>query len=640
MIGDHDTAREIARTIQTRQAQETAAAQKYQPGGQVWTALSQFADSATLGGSKYLSALVRSKAHGMSFTDALHEVDRERQADYEANPGSAWTGWGAGLVAGGGLLNLAGKGLRALGVAEKFNPLAFEEGMRLRNVGKMAVTGGSIAATQARIEGGDPALAGAVGAVGGAVAGGVAAKVGDVVGAWAGTKLAARAERNKLIGLPGFQMTAQAIDERFSAAAWRRVANIIGEDVSTLKAAALEHKRITGRDATLVDLLNYAQQDRLHAMARKAPTVANALREAHALKEMEQPTALRSAIERIFGKVENVADWAMAQEARMNAAMSAIRDVRVPLTQADLEGIVVPAVRSALRKNDPLLDALDRAALMAERTGSTYALTVGNLESIRRVAQNLREAAKTVEEGQRFRQLRDTVVDLVSAAEPRYAQALDAYRRDAIRIQGFELGAALKRPGDITDTNILRRLATPEGQEGYRAGLIAGLHRAAGQSSDTAAATARRIIEDANLRQLMDSAMAPAEAGALREVSQYMLRNIERSARVVPPRATERPTIERGELGHMIGAAGSGLLSSVMSMVYHATRAVARLELPMSPPVQRRVAEYLTNPDTVPQAVAILKRAGATREQIREVMRMVGTAQAGPTPGVVVSGTQ
>lgn len=633
--GDTEAAQRIAQMIQTQRLTAESINQKYKPSGPVGTALNEFASSATFGGTKYISALVRSYAHNKPYHEALSEIGNENEADYQENPKASWLGFGAGLLTGAGALNLAGKGLKAVGATDALNPFVFEKGAKAINAAKMAVVGGGISATEAAIEGKDVGEAAVIGGAASAVAGGVGAKIGEKIG----DRVAPYVEKaGKFLGLPGYEATAEAINGRFSSPAWKRMADLLGTDVKELKDAALTFKQQSGRDPTLADIVPFTREGKLHELAQRAPTVGNAMREQEIAYSLRNPKTLRDTIGKVNGgAVATEEELAMARKTNMDTSMDSMRSTPVPLAQEQVELLNDNVLRAANKRNKPLMDRLDVAMREAEAGGNTSVLTIGDIETLRQTASSLHGSAKTASEAQYFKGLKNDITDMGGSVNPAYREALSQYNKDSMKLEGFKHGKKLQDRSTVDDAFEASRLRSEAGTEGYRSGLLSGLHERAGEGSNGALGVAKKLTTDLNLQNSLSEVLAPAEAQQLAAHSKHILSSAERRAATTPRSIQEQQGPGAGELGHAVGAIGSSIMHSVGSSVYHMTRVVSRLQLPISEGVQQKIVKYLSDPKMVKQGLNILERAGATREQIKSIARAVGMTQAGPKVGMIAA---
>jgi hypothetical protein len=600
-----------------------------------FTAATNFAESASFGASRYLAALVRSIAHNKSYSEALGEIQHENEANYAANPASSWIGWGAGLAAGAGAINLAGKGVKALGAADRFNPFVFEKGAKAMNAAKMAAFGGTLAGTEAAIEGRDVPEAAVIGGVGSAVLGGIAGKIGERVG----EKIAPYVEKAKtFMGMPGYEATADAISQRFSAPAWKRIGDILGYDVNTLKAAALRFKQQSGSDPTLADLVALHKQGTLQEMASQAPTIGNAMRDRQILESLRAPQTLRGTIERVNGgPLPTEEGLAVARKTEADALMEPIRNNLVRVSKDDLDMMTDNILLGSVRKGRDLLNRLNQAMASAAETGSAE-LTLGDIDTLRKAANNIWKAERTKNPSiaVKFGELAETIGQIGRNADSAYGAMLDQYAARSRHLEGFKYGKTLQLREKIDDVRKADVLRSAEGSQGYREGLLAGLYEQAGSGEAGALGVAKKLTTDLNLQRALNEVM-PGRWQELAVHGQHILSSAERTAATTPRRFGEAEGVGRGEAGHLVGAVGSGFLHSIGSMIYHVTRAIAHLELPMSEGVQKRVAQLLTDPKTTDKGIAILERAGATRAQVQNILRLVGTGHAGPTLGVATA---
>ena len=574
------------------------------------------ADTGTFGGLTYLRALVRSKYAGIPYQEALQAVQRENEQSAKENRNAHLLGTGAGFVLGGGAFSAAGKGVKALGAGDALNPFVFEKGTKLLNATKMGITGGAISGAQAAIEDKNVPFAMGVGGVTSMVVGAAASKLAESL-APATYKVASMME---------------GVNERFGGKAWALAGKILGEKPEDLANAAATAFQRTGKMPSLADLSTWVQQGKIQQLARQSPNLANAMREKEMVDRLASRDTLRTTLEDIHGgPMLTEESLAVARKARMDATMAEIRDKPVAVSKEQMETLNDNMLRAANKRNKPFIERLDQAAQEAESNGVSNRLTVGDIDTLRKTASNLHGSAKTANEAQYFKGLKNDIADIGTNVESRYGQALAQYNKDSIRLEAFKHGRALRSRAEIEEPFEAERMRSAAGNQGYREGVLAGLHEKAGASPNAALATANRISTDRNLQNLLNETgvLRPTEMGLLRAHAEHIVTSAERNATMAPSAlASEEGQGLKGAIhtatGIIAGSHGSP------STIYHGLSALKDVtgHKLLPPGVGERVASYLTNPKYTQQGINILKRAGATNQQIQDIMRSLGP-QAG-----------
>lgn len=245
--------------------------------GALETGLSEALNAATMGLSRRGAAFLDSLTGTKTYQQALALREQQAAADNAANPVSGWVGWGAGSLAGGGLLGVAGRGLVRAGipgaarVAEAVTPKAADtlrqSAQRLAGAGALGgaaeglATGAADTAFDAATGNGTgPGLTGtALRAAGGGT-------VGAIAGPLAGGALGAA-------GAAGRFVTDRLQGAREGLGQWRLLARKLDADPDELRIFADEIRRRTGQEPNMAMLLQGRQAGVIREIAEANPEV-------------------------------------------------------------------------------------------------------------------------------------------------------------------------------------------------------------------------------------------------------------------------------------------------------------------------------------------------------------------------------
>lgn len=575
-------------------------------GSMLWAALHGAADTATFGlADKAAAGMAHliSPATGqpMSYDEAYSRIQANNAKSRGASPVSAAVGDVAGVAVGaGGLAKVASKIPGVARAAEALAPVAKQP---FTNVSKAALTagvasGGYTAADEAVRNGSlNPDQIATNTVVGGAL-GPAVSKIGGAI---------ARGVQNS------------------STKAMTLLASKLGETPDVLQRAFDNFNAATGRVPTMAELVGMKSQGELKALAANNPTIQEGVNNAADTAAAQRPMSLSQTIEDNGGPggAQSISQLTQARAQRMTQAMDPIRDTRVGVDTNDAGLLDDPRVRSVIRA-DPQLSQRVRDAVEEARTqGQSDALTVNDIDSIRKSLRGQQTARANQAAGRdynphiaaQFGNLADNIGALGTAAEPGYADALDQFTKDSHYIKGFKHGYAGKTIGQADNQDLINSLNEAEGIAGHQAGIVTRTSDAAASSPAGATRTAAELAagggDSANLRgavgqQGFSNIQNAAEA---EDRGATALSNI--SGRVAP----EAEGFSGKQVAQTVGAAAS---HSPAGVLFHAARAIPSMSK-LPPAVQQQVARYLTNPDMTQQGINLLRRAGATDAQLRKL---------------------
>lgn len=589
--------------------------------GALFAALHGAADTATFGLADRAAAGVGMAASRLTdkpltYSEALARIKANVAKTSGNNPVSTLIGDVGGLVTGAGAISAGAKALKAVvpGGEAVADALALKRGAPIANTLKSAATGAAFGAGDAAGHGGsadDIALS----AAGGAVAAPVVSKV-------ASTAIKALA--------PAAQKAMSLLAEK------------IGETPDTLQRAYANFQASTGRVPTMAEIVGLKSSGELRMVANQNPIVGAAATDAADTAAAVRPTTLPAHIEQITGQpAQDISTLTQARKSRMDTAMDPIRDTPVMLDTNDLSTLSDARVREATRGDPDLRRRIGEAQTDIGAHGNSDALTVNDIDSIRKGLRGRQAAYSNPTNNLHnphtaagFGDVANRITDLGTGAEPGYKDALEQFEADSHYIKGFNHGMAGKDVGEASDPSLITSLGEPEGREGYASGVQSRLTNAARSSESGAVRTAADMGQDAGAQDQLRSALGPRTAARLQAAGKTEATAADRLNTIAPgaPNPTAQPS------GQQAAQAGAAALShSPAGIAFHLTRAIPGLNKSMSAAVQKKVAQYLLDPNMTQQGINLLRKAGAKNADIRRLALSI-SANVGANTGEALSG--
>lgn len=576
-------------------------------GDMLFTALHGAADTATFGLADKASAGLATGISALTgqpqtYDESLAKIRANNAAMAGRNPVSAVAGDVAGTMIGAGKLAQAAKMIPGVGaLAAAAEPVA---GSPISNVLKSAAVGG--AASGAYTAADDAIRTGsidpnnvALNAVTGAVVGPAVSKIGTML---------AKGVQNS------------------STRAMTLLASKIGETPDVLQNAFDNFSAATGRVPTMAELVQMKSQGELKALAGKNPIIQQGINDAADTADAQRPAALSQIVENNGGPAQDVATLARARSARMTAAMDPIRNDMVPIDSTQNGLLTDQRTRAAVRDTqDPDLRVRVNQAIDDSDNGGQGSLSTQDLDSIRQSLNSTRNNLANTQSGQGNSVAAQTlgnhianITDLVTGGDPThpYAQALDQFANDSNYIRGFKHGNAGKSIGQADNQQLQSALNTAEGQAGHQAGIVSRTSDAAASSPQGAQRTAAQLAAGTGDSAVLRGAVGQQgfsniqAAASAENQGATALNNL--AGRIAP----EEPGVKLGQ----IAQAGAGAMThSPAALVYHISKVMPGVSQKLPPAVQTQVARYLTNPQMTQQGINLLRRAGATDDQLRKL---------------------
>lgn len=581
------------------------------------------ADTATFGmADRASAALAAGLSHAtskpMSYDEAYAKIKENAAKSSGANPVSALLGDAGGMVAGGGAISAAAKGLRALPLVGDAagavgDALALKKGAPIANTLKAAGTGAAFGAADSAGHGGDAdqVLSSA----------GVGAIAGPVLGKVASSTIKA---------LSPAATKAMAL-----------LADKIGETPDVLQRAYANFQASTGRVPTMAEIVGLKSSGELRQVAGQNPVIGAAATDAAAAADTERATTLPDHIEAITGHPpQDINALTQARKTRMDSAMTPIRHTEVTLDTNDLSTLADPRVREATRGDPDLRRRIMDAQQELADSGQSTALTVDDIDSIRKGLRGRQAAysnpANNVHNphtAQGFGDVADRITALGTGAEPGYQDALGQFEADSHYIKGFKHGMSGKGIGEASDPSLINSLEQAEGRQGFASGVQSRLSEGARANPN---ATAKELADNAATGDQAAVALGRAPAARLQLAGTAEKTAAER-LNTIAPGAPAPAALASGQQAAQAGAAA--LSHSPAGMMFHLTRAIPGLSKTMSPAVQQKVAQYLLDPSMTQQGINLLRRAGAKNTDLRRLTLAIA-ANAGANSGEAMTGGQ
>lgn len=567
-----------------------------------------------------------------------------------ANPTASLLGTGAGMLAPSGaalrlLERAAAKG--APWAVKALRVLAPEAPSVLGNVARASVAGATGAVATNVVETGkvddNTFVAGGTGAVLGPVGAKLVGMAAKGVGKAAGLVMDTRAGREV-------------------SAAMSLLAGKLSVKPAELQAAADTMRTLTGQPASIAQLLSAHDAGKIRELAEMNPGLGAGLQDFAAKVDAKQPAVLASRMARegqsitprpagASGPPDNlshvtgidrpdVQDYASLDTTRrqtMDTAMEPIRSNPVSLTEDDA-GLLKDVLSVAPpRRGTDLHTAVGQVFEDLATPGGVARLTVGQLDTLRQQI----AAKATGADSHAVRALADEVSGLIEKASPEYAAAIARYNKHSDQIRGFEYGQSGQTLGNIgantsaNDKGFLQRsILSPEGRMGFASGVTARNVAAAGASEAGAQRTASSLAEAAAPSALNRQALGSAKADQITASSRATSDAQASLTAATPPRIRPSGDSVQSNVATAAVETAGGMHGRA---IVHAVKAIGGLfgSGKMSPEIESRVLEFLTDPDPTRQAaaLAILKRVGASAQdllRIQTILAGVIGAKVGP----------
>lgn len=578
-------------------------------------------DTASFGLFDKAAPYIGAALTGESVDQARGEIQGNESATSDAHPVASIAGDIAGVGLGGGVLSAGlklAKGIPVAGrVAEAVDSaLAARKGQGVRNVARAATAGAAFSAADAAGHGGnadDVLLATAAGAITGPIAGKVITSA-----------------------LKAVSPAAQK--------AMRLLADKIGEKPEVLQNAFVNFKQQTGRNPTMAELVGLKTQGELRQVAADNPTVGAAMQGAQDSADAGRAASLPQRVQQIGGSTTDISTLSQARKATMTAAMNPIRDTKVPVNEDDLGLLMDRRVRAATNA-DPVLQRKINAVmqdLAFNPKGVSERLTVNDFDAIRKslrgrqtVYANTMSPSHNPHTAESYGNLADNIAQIAIDTEPGYGDALEQFGRDSDFIKGFKHGNSGKLVGEAERPDLISALNRPEGAQGHAVGVVSRLVKQAGDSEAGATAVARQLAQDGGLHGALQEALGSGAASRLQTVGRTEAGGARALGNVVSGGAPRAETTESNVM-HAAHAAAAVTYHSPTAIGYHVSRIFGG-KLKLSPLVQQKVAQYLADPKMTQQGINLLRRAGASNEDLRRLATSIA-ASTGAAVGNTVTG--
>jgi hypothetical protein len=386
-----------------------------------------------------------------------------------------------------------------------------------------------------------------------------------------------------------------------------------------LRQRAAEFTRINGRGPRLAEILDPSEAARLQRnIAPSDEAVARAVREAEA-ETRGLPTAVSQRVAQ-GGPIEGPEAAALRTREQGDVDFTAIRDVQAPLSpnaQIYLKESVIPSAD---------LSPLGRE--QAEMAIDNGTISLGLLDNMRK---GLR-ARDAKNPGEGYAKIAEELEQFMTEIDPRAAEAVDRYARNAVRSEAVELGQKAVRPTEgvnFPEEVAAMRYAGPnatrdvsgEITEGLSLGARSAAYRDALANPASAYRLIRQLDESPALAQDLRLALGDDEATRLIEFARVQRRAVDNLSELsgVPANQIASQLDDAKAMIDTVVAGGRGAGGAMVSGM--AQRFARQLGLGQGP--ARRLAEKLFEPGQFEATVrALEKRSGRKdRGRIEELIR-------------------
>jgi hypothetical protein len=504
---------------------------------------------------------------------------------------------------GGGLLKAAGGGEAVLSALPKATTLAG----RAANVGRVAAAGALAGGAQGAAQGaGEQLAAGDFAAAPGAAGNG--ALVGGATGAVLGPVVGGAAASAAKVTLPLAGKTAQAL------------ARVFGEDPADLQAAWQTFVDNTGRVPSMAELATLKQSGEIAGAARDSSTITASLRQAADDAARVRSDTMQQAFAPQPGPASS-GEFANAKTTQGDVDYPAARQFNfaIPTEESGALGGVSPADHLAAAVVPQAgLGKADRVRILSDLqngnlSGQDAQLIRANLARAQGTGSNYSPAISSAQAD---------LEDILSSpgnedARAALATADQNYTAGAQRQAGAAHGETVL--GSQTAPNFAAEAASkPNANTNFTSGMASGASSKLADAAATpqgATALARRLATDDSLNAKLATTFGQGTADAFRRLGQSETQaadNFAPYARRTPQAddqdAKDAKTVFQG----LAAVATHGGVQ-----IYHAAKALTGLG--MSPQVKEKVAQYLSDPKMAQQGINLLRKAGASNAQLRQL---------------------
>lgn len=555
-----------------------------------------------------------------SWQQANHEAHQTIDSAQAQHPIASTVGGVAGgvdaAIIGGGAVKAAGGGEAVFNAL----PRAATLGQHAANAARVSAAAATAGAAQGaaqrggeRLAAGDPAAAPAA-AGQGALQGGAAGAVLGPVAAGATTVVA------KAFA-PLATKTALALSKVF------------GENASDLQAAWKTFTSATGRAPTMAELATLKQRGEIVGAARDSTPIATTLTQAaedaaRARSDNMQgfvdqntapPTAAGPPAVQSSGQVEN----ATTAGGDLDYGSARQHDFAIPTEESAALGGVAPHDHLAAQVV-PLagLKTADRVRIVGDlQNGRLSGQDAQMLHSKLSAAQGVGSGYSPA-----IASAREDLTDILGSpgneeANAALAHANANYTTSAQRAAGAAHGESVL--GSATADNFAAEAASkPNANPNFAAGQTSGARsKLADEAATPAGATrlAQRFATDDSLHAKLEATFGTSAADALRRLGQAETGAAD-NLRPFAKRTPQAEDQDSKDLNTGLRALAATAPHGVYQF-YHGAKAITGLG--MSPKVQETVARYLADPQMVGQGINLIRKAGGTNAQLRQLALQV-----------------
>jgi hypothetical protein len=386
-----------------------------------------------------------------------------------------------------------------------------------------------------------------------------------------------------------------------------------------LRQRAAEFVQATGRSPRMADLLDPSEAGRLQRnLAPSDEAVARVAREAGD-EVRGLPANVSGQVQR-GGPIEGREAAALRTRQQGDTDFGAIRDVEVPLgpnASLYLEKSIIPEAGLTPLGREQAMEALERGSI-----------PMGLLDTMRK---NLRKRG-SANPGQGYEDRATELQTFMGEADPRAAEAIDRYARNATRSEAVELGQRAVRPQEGVNfpeqVDAMRYQGASSGRdvsgeitEGLSLGARSAAYRDARAGPSSAYGLLRRMDESPALAQDLRLALGGAEADRLIKFAEVQRRAVDNLSAIsgVPVNQAASLLDDAKALTDAAIAGGRGAGGAMVSSM--AQRFAQRFGLGRGP--ANKLAEDLFTPGRFEAVVRSLEKRGKVKDrgQIEEILR-------------------
>lgn len=393
----------------------------------------------------------------------------------------------------------------------------------------------------------------------------------------------------------------------------RALARILPDSPDVIAAGIQAFKNQTGRAPTLQEVTSLSKSRELRNLAQMHPEVSEAVMSADSASAAARPASMAA-------KVSGTGQAFGSEEVRNALETQASKDFQVVREKGPIQ--LSQESRDLLEKEIlPQMSNLGRAKRdIVAQLEDDGTITGANLDLVRQRLGRLAYAKP----GEGFYELKQDLLDTISQHVPELKKAVQNYAEGMQVLEGVQHGEGILSSGDSAANYVAKLKAmSPLSQQSAALGARSSLLSATTGREGSAERLAGRLASDSELRDRLGSVLGPDAADMLKTLGATETNAARASARVTPSLPAAGP--DAAGVAHDIAHAGAGAVRAgagdIVGAAYHggaAARLFSRLRIPQG--ARKLLSTWLADPSKADNAIAYLKKAGASDDALRTLM--------------------